>query len=99
MRLKIDGCLLIVTPEKGDPRYKKSNWTPDPLSTLLYHIKLRLNSMGFDLVKRHMGKDGHLVDDMQQYLTVRKPTSKGPHIYIYDPSWNVRCAAEDFNKG
>ena len=97
MRLRIEGCTLTVTKEKGDPIFRSSNWCPDAGSTLLYHVKKILNKAGCDLVKIRMWKDGHLVDDMQQYLRTRKMTSKGPHIYVSDNMWNVRCAAEEFN--
>ena len=97
MKLSIDGNTLNVTKEKGDPRFTRSGWCPDAGSTLLYHVKQLLNKAGCDLIKKHMWKDGHLVDDMQQYLRTRQG-GKGPHIYVSDPMWNIRCPAEEFNK-
>jgi hypothetical protein len=97
MLLKIDGCNLTVTREKSDPKVHRSDWNPDTLSSVLYTVAKYFNAAGCDLIKKRMAKDGHLVDDMQHYLRTRKPTSKGPHIYITDNDWNIRDIAVDYN--
>lgn len=58
-------------------------------SRLLYHVKNLLNENGFDLIKKRMSKDGHLFDDMQQYLRVRSHRSKCPHIYMHNLNWSI----------
>jgi len=98
MKLSISGNTLTVTREPGDPMFRRSGWCPDAGSQLLYHVKRLLNKAGCDLIKKRMARDGHLVDDMQQYLRTRKATSKGPHIYVSDNMWSIRCSAEEFNK-
>jgi hypothetical protein len=66
-------------------------------SKLLYKVKTELNKKGFELIKKRMWKDGHLVDDMQQYLKTREG-SKTPHIYIYNTAWAINGLEDDWNK-
>lgn len=99
MKVRIEGSACIVTREPGDPRFKASEWTVDPESTLLYHIKNILNKQGYDLIKKRMWKDGHMVDDKQQYLRTRKPSGDPQKdIYIWNGSWAIAGAEEDFNE-
>jgi len=89
---------VTVTREPGDPSFHGvRNGAGE--SRLLYHIKEKLNSEGFDLIKKRMWKDGHLVDEMQQYLRTRSPKSKGPHVYITNPRWAINGAEVDYNEG
>ena len=53
---------IVITKEKGDPKYRDGGYA-DGESTLLYNLKKHLNKMGYDLIKKRMHKDGHLVDD------------------------------------
>jgi hypothetical protein len=100
MKIKLMATAMEITREEGDPKFHKSNWCLDPLSTLLHHIKKILNKSGCDLIKKRMWKDGHMYgDDILSYLRTRSNKSPGPHIYIYDGAYAVRCAAEDFNAG
>jgi hypothetical protein len=46
-----------------------------------------------------MWKDGHLVDELQQYLRTRKKGAGKADIYIYSPFWALRGANDDFNEG
>ncbi len=69
-------------------------------SALLYAIKKHLNERGYDLIKKRMCKDGHLVDDMQQYLRPRKPSGNSiKDIYIYNGSWAIEGAEKRYNAG
>lgn len=100
MKLSLHGSgTLIVTRELGDPKFYNSGWGSGD-SRLLYHIQKYLNARGADLVKVRMWKDGHLYgDDTTQYLrprNMKKP--KGLCVYIYDPYYAVRSAAEEWNK-
>lgn len=68
-------------------------------SRLLHLIKKQLNSQGFDLIKKRMWKDGHLMDDLQQYLRTRKKTGDPEKdIYVYNGMWNIRGAEEYLNQ-
>jgi hypothetical protein len=62
---------VYVTKQKGDPRFSRSNWA-DAESTFLYHVKQELIKQGYDCIKKLMRKDGHMVDDTQQYIIDRK---------------------------
>ena len=99
MQIEIDWKYgkITLTKEAGDPRCSGvKNGAGE--SRLLYHLKNKLNSEGWDLIKKRMGKDGHLVDDMQQYLRTRNKRSKGPHVYIYSPFWAIEGADARFNR-
>jgi len=80
----------IVELEDGEPRIYGE-------SRILYHIKKTLNAQGYDLIKKRMWKDGHLVDERQQYIRARKPTGDPmKDIAIWNPGWVVKDIA--FNK-
>jgi hypothetical protein len=96
MKLSFDGNTLNVKREDNDPKYY-GNVSGE--SNLLHAIKKELNQRGYDLIKKRMWKDGHLVDDLQQYLRTRKKGSGKADIYIYSVFWAIRGANEDFNKG
>lgn len=98
MKITFDGNGLTLTREEGDPKfYGLRNGKGE--SNLLHYLKTELNKRGFDLIKKRMWKDGHLVDDMQQYLRTRNQSSKTPHIYIYSHMWAVRGLESDWNDG
>lgn len=99
--INYDICCVVVEREPGDPRFTNGGYAQGNggESRLLYHVKNVLNKQGFDLIKKRMGKDGHLVNDMQQYLRTRKP-SGDPYkdIYIHNGNWAVKGAEVDFNE-
>jgi hypothetical protein len=98
MKVEIKDNKCIVTREEGDQRFSgRVNAAGE--SRLLYHIKGILNKQGYDLIKKRMHKDGHLVDDLQQYLRTRKRSGDPKKdIYIYNGMWNVRGAEEYLNE-
>lgn len=99
MRLILEQHRLVVIREPGDPKYY-GVLNAAGESRLLYAIKNQLNNQGFDLIKKRMHKDGHLVSEMQQYLRTRKPTgNSNKDICIYNGFWQIRGAEEDFNQG
>jgi hypothetical protein len=98
MKVQVLEHVCIVTKEPGDPRFSGTVNAAGE-SRLLYHVKKELNSRGYDLIKKRMYKDGHMVDDLQQYLRTRKPSDNGIHdIYIYNANWNVEGAEERLNR-
>ena len=98
MKLEFKGTDLIVTREEGDPKYYGVvNGAGE--SKLLHAIKVELNKQGYDLIKKRMWKDGHMVDEMQQYLRTRKKGAGKVDIYIRSLFWAVRGANDDFNEG
>lgn len=98
MKLKFDGNSLIVTREANDPKYYGA-LNAKGESNLLHAIKNQLNAEGYDLIKKRMWKDGHLVDDCQQYLRTRKKGAGKADIYIYNNRFAIYGANERFNEG
>jgi hypothetical protein len=98
MKVKLEKGLCIAIKEKGDPKFSGVVNAAGE-SRLLYHIKKILNARGYDLIKKHMAKDGHLVSDMQQYLRTRKPTGNpNKDVYIYNGMWQIEGAEVEFNE-
>ena len=107
MKVTIEGNLCLVQREKGDKAFYGepilANGMPNAWgggeSNLLHHMKLNLNTQGYDFIKKRMHKDGHLVDDLQQYLRARNPKKlkDGEVFCISDGSWATRSSAEDYN--
>ena len=85
-----------VTSEKGDKRVSGGNVNAAGESQLLHRIKRALNRVGCNLIKKRMWKDGHMVDDMQQYL--RSRNTKGETWAIYNGHWALRGADEALNE-
>ena len=66
-------------------------------SRLLYLVQRELKKQGHDVIKKRMYKDGHLVDDLQQYIRTREGSE--PSFAIYNTHWAINGAEEDFNQG
>ena len=99
MRLEFKNDALIATKEDSDPKYYGTINAAGE-SRLLYAIKKQLNDRGFDLIKKRMWRDGHLVPDLQQYLRARKPTGyKDEDIALYNTSWEIDGLNDRFNAG
>lgn len=81
-----------VLKEEGDPRFHNTDWASAE-STFLYHVKKELEKQGYDVIKKRMWKDGHLVDDTQQYIRTRKDG-----FYIYNDYHAICDAGEEFNE-
>jgi hypothetical protein len=97
MRVQLGEHTCIVTREAGDPKfYGVRNAAGE--SQLLHAVKHALSQQGYDFIKKRMWKDGHLVDDLQQYLRERKPV-RGRMLAISNPHWAIRGAEVDFNEG
>jgi hypothetical protein len=97
MKVEIKNNACVVTSEAGDLKfYGTVNAVGE--SALLYHIKKMLNARGYDLIKKRMYKDGHMVDDMQQYLRTRKPSGDpNKDIYIWNGMWAIAGANDYLN--
>ncbi len=74
-----------VYREVTDPKRYKSD------SHFLYHLKKALQRLGYDVIKKLMWKDGHLVDDHEHYI--RERTGKW---CIYDLKYAVRLLHKEF---
>lgn len=98
MKIVFNVHSVSIIKEEGDPHFSGvKNGAGE--SRLLYHIKKQLNAQGYDLIKKRMHKDGHLMDDLQQYLRTRKPSGNpDKDIYIWNGMWNVKGADEYLNE-
>tara|TARA_R100000808_G_C2154207_1_gene165032 strand:- start:5137 stop:5475 length:339 start_codon:yes stop_codon:yes gene_type:complete len=97
MKIKLRKHACVVTREKGDPKYYGTmNGAGE--SRLLHAIKKALNAKGYNFIKKRMYKDGHMVDDLQQYLRMKSPV-KGKLLAIYNNQWAVTGANDLFNEG
>ena len=98
MRFELSDHTITAIRENGDPKfYGVKNAAGE--SRLLYQIKVLLNNNGFDLIKKRMWKDGHLVDAYQQYLRVRHDRTDTPHVAIFSSFFAIHGAEEEWNKG
>lgn len=100
VQVKIDALgngQCIVTREDGDPKfYGEKNAAGE--SRFLYHLKAELKKQGIDCIKKRMWKDGHMVDQMQQYLRERNPKKKRC-LAFWNGSFAITGLETDFNDG
>ncbi len=96
-------CYVYRQP--GDPAFRPnrsgSSWSPPGWyaaeSRLLQHVLRILNARGYDLIKKPMRKDGHLIGtEYTQYLRSRHVRGT-PSLCIYHADHAVEIAAESFN--
>jgi hypothetical protein len=91
MKAIFDRTTLTVIREEGDPRMKNE-------SVFLHHLKKHLNSKGCEFIKKRMWKDGHMVDETQQYLRNGKCLQDAT-MAIWSGFYAIRDASVDFNEG
>lgn len=65
MKLVIHAKCIEVIRENGDPKIYSE-------SLFLYKVKEKMQAAGYDVIKKLMHKDGHLVADTQHYIRDRK---------------------------
>ena len=97
MKVTISGNVCTVTREPGDQKYYGVVNAAGE-SRLLHAIKTNLNAQGGNFIKKRMWRDGHLVDDMQQYVRSADIYADDA-IGIYNPHWAVCGAESDYNEG
>lgn len=95
VKLDLENHECVVTKEKGDPYFSNSGYS-DAESRFLHHVKLKLIEQGYDVIKKRMWKDGHMVDDTQQYIRTRK-TKAVPFFYIYNANYALFDLGRYFN--
>ena len=98
MQVTFDKSSMLVEKEHGDKNFYTTNWASGE-SVLLHCLKKMLNNCGFDLIKKRMWKDGHLVDAGQLYLRTRKPSGDpAKDIMLYNAHWQMRGLDEDWRQ-
>jgi hypothetical protein len=93
MNVRFEGRTLVVERTPGDPAMRGGGWGSAE-SRLLYHIQKHLNRYGYDLIKKRMWKDGHLVGDEQLYL--RSRNRKAGDFAIWNGNYSIYDAGERF---
>lgn len=88
---------LTVVRENGDPKFYGTAGAKGE-SCFLHWLKGILNAEGRDLIKKRMWRDGHMVDDLQQYLRPRK-LQPGNDMALYNDHWAINGLNDDFNHG
>ncbi len=96
MKVTLTDTSCLVEQEPGDKRYYGIRNAAGE-SNLLYAVKNQLNNQGYDFIKKRMAKDGHMMDDMQQYLRERKAMN-GRQLAIYNRRWAIEGADETLNR-
>jgi hypothetical protein len=92
LKVEIIGNVCKVTREATDKKLYNE-------SLLLHKVKLELIKQGYDVIKKRMWKDGHLMgDDTTQYIRSRNPKAEN-FMMIYDGNWAIRANFEAYNKG
>jgi len=99
-RITITDTTLTVEREEGDPKFYGVREAKGE-SNFLYWLKGILNKPPYNLglIKKRMWKDGHLVDDIQQYLRTGTIRVGKPYMMIYNNHWAIRGIEEDWNQG
>jgi len=87
MKVALNNSGCTVTREDGDSKLYNE-------SRLLHLVKKELIQQGYDVIKKLMCKDGHLVDDTQHYIRDRKG-----NFAIWFGSYAIRNSYEDYNEG
>jgi len=96
--LGAEGGRVTVRRESGERGCHGQGWRAE--HALLHRLKVALNKVGFGLVKKRAQKDGHLYGaEGTPYLRASTSVLTHPHIYIWDPAYAIRNAAEDYNGG
>ena len=97
VKLNLDRGTCKVIREDTDRKYRAGGWA-NAESTFLYHVKKELIKQGFDVVKIRMNRDGHLVDDLQQYIRSRSGLSRPGEFAIYNDQYSIFDAGLRLNE-
>ena len=87
MKFKWSKNNVTVVKESKDRKYYND-------SNLFYAIKKNLIQIGYDVIKKEMVKDGHLVSECVYYIRQRKGK-----FAIWDSMYQVRNTYTEFNNG
>jgi hypothetical protein len=105
MIVSIVGRTCYVYRQDSDPVFRPtegvSSWSAlgwyGAESRLLYHVQKTLNQRGYDLIKKRMWKDGHMVGtEYTQYLRSRD-FQGSENLCIYHANHAIEIAAELFS--
>ena len=86
MKVNLGEHECLVEKEPGDPPVRNE-------SHLLYQVKRKLQEQGYDVVKKLMRKDGHLVSVDQHYVRARDWS-----FCIWDADFAIRDGAKVYRR-
>ncbi len=98
---------LTVDREPEDLRSFRGGSWGDGESQFLAHLKRAIEAEEamlapanptYSLIKKRMHKDGHMVDERQQYLRTAKMHKGQPYVMIYNDHWALRSLADDWRE-
>jgi len=86
---------LVVIREKGDPVFYGVGMGAGESKFLHWVKTMLIKRYGWDLIKKLMWKDGHMVEDTQHCIRSRYPSTK-PNILFWNDHYAIRGLEEDF---
>ena len=86
MKVLVQDTIIKVQKEDTDKKFYNE-------SAFLHALKKELILQGYDVIKKRMWKDGHLVDDTQQYIRVRDFS-----WCVYNDHYAISDLSDDFEK-
>ena len=99
VELNLNQHFCKVTRDANDLYFRRGGYSDvGAESTFLYHVQQALKDQGYDVIKKRMWRDGHLVDDAQQYIRTRSGLSKQGDFAIWNSSYAIYDAGERFNE-
>jgi len=98
VELNLEEGYCKVTKEDGDKYISTSGYSRQKETTLLYRIKKELIKQGYDMIQKRMWRDGHMVDDHQNYIRTRCSIDDDNWFGIYNGSWQIFDAGERYNQ-
>lgn len=85
-----DFAKLFITPDNPKEQYYGE-------SAFYYALKKKLIEMGYDVIKKLMWKDGHMVDDNQYYIRSRSRRVDKNSLMIVYPLHATFLLNREFN--
>lgn len=109
MKISVQKTCIVLTREDNDPKFYGVQQAGGE-SNLFYWLAKQFKKGHPDLppdfpkvwIKKRMWKDGHMKDDMQQYLRSKKPVHKDEqgekwYLCLYNDRWAIEGAEKDWN--
>ena len=100
VKFDLENRTIEVIKERGDKRHKRGYALPE--SGFLYDVMKELKKQGYDVIKKRMAKDGHMVDGTQQYIRTLKymivPDDTPEEFCIYSRVYALVDLGEEYNK-
>ncbi len=90
MRIRYDGHAAILEREEGESRVRNE-------SDLFFRLRNVLRAQGYDVIKKEMSEDGHMISEGVFYVRTRNMESRNSFA-LFDAQYATRDAAFDYNE-